>query len=81
MVPTSRAVTTKSCTGLSPIAASITLSFSDAIGWRIKANSLDPYERQKKSDCIAVWCAEQIAGKAPQPLTGPDGGPVQIQGV
>jgi hypothetical protein len=39
------------------------------------------FERQKTSDRIAVWCAEQIAGKAPQPLTGPEGGPIQLAGV
>ena len=39
------------------------------------------FDRQKTSDRIAVWCAEQIAGKAPQPLTGADGGPIQIAGV
>jgi hypothetical protein len=39
------------------------------------------YERQKKSDRVAVWCAEQITGKAPQPLTGDKENPVYIKGV
>jgi hypothetical protein len=39
------------------------------------------YKRQAKSDRIAVWCAEQITGKAPQPLTGDKDNPIYIQGV
>jgi hypothetical protein len=39
------------------------------------------YSRQQTDARIAIWCAEQIAGKAPQPLTGPEGGPIQIEGV
>jgi hypothetical protein len=39
------------------------------------------YTRQQTDARIAIWCAEQIAGKAPQPLTGPEGGPIQIEGV
>ncbi len=30
---------------------------------------------------LALWLGEQVFGKAPQPLTGPEGGPIQIQGV
>lgn len=39
------------------------------------------YERQKTSDRIAVFCAEQISGKAPQAITGPDGGPIEVDVV
>lgn len=30
---------------------------------------------------IALWMADHIFGKAPQPVTGPDGGPIQVTGV
>lgn len=32
---------------------------------------------------VAIWMADHLFGKAPQPLehTGADGGPIQLQGV
>jgi hypothetical protein len=30
---------------------------------------------------LAVWLGDQLFGKAPQPLTGPEGGPIEIKGV
>ncbi len=30
---------------------------------------------------VAIWMADHLFGKAPQPITGPDGGPVQVTGV
>jgi hypothetical protein len=38
----------------------------------------DMYKRAKKSDRIAVWCGDQLSGKAPQPLSNPDGTPLVI---
>lgn len=35
----------------------------------------------KKNPRLATWIGDQISGKAAQPLTGPDGGPIQIEGV
>lgn len=36
------------------------------------------YKRQKKSDRIAVWCGEQLSGKAVQPLSNADGSNLTI---
>lgn len=30
---------------------------------------------------LALWLGDQLFGKAPQPLTGKDGGPIQVQEV
>lgn len=30
---------------------------------------------------LALWMGDQLFGKAPQPLTGEDGGPIEIKGV
>jgi hypothetical protein len=30
---------------------------------------------------LAVWFGDHLFGKAPQAITGPDGGPVQVQGI
>jgi hypothetical protein len=30
---------------------------------------------------LAVWLGDQLFGRAPQPLTGPDGGAIEIEGV
>jgi hypothetical protein len=38
----------------------------------------DMYKRQKKDARIAVWCGDQLSGKATQAITGADGGPVEI---
>jgi hypothetical protein len=39
-------------------------------------------ERADKGDSVILkFLLEQIYGKAPQPLTGAEGGPIQIQGV
>lgn len=37
------------------------------------------YERQKNDARLAVWCGDQLSGKAPQALTGPNGEPLVIQ--
>jgi hypothetical protein len=34
-----------------------------------------------ESDKLAAWFGDQLFGKASQALTGPDGGPIQVQGV
>jgi hypothetical protein len=38
-------------------------------------------ERAKTDSTILKFLGEQVFGKAPQPLTGEDGGPIQIKGV
>jgi hypothetical protein len=38
-------------------------------------------ERAKTDSMILKFLAEQVFGKAPQPLTGPGGGAIQIEGV
>jgi hypothetical protein len=30
---------------------------------------------------VAIWMADHLFGKAPQPITGADGGPIEITGV
>jgi len=35
----------------------------------------------KESEKLTIWMGDQLIGKATQAITGPDGGPVQIQGV
>jgi hypothetical protein len=39
---------------------------------------LSNYEQDGR---IAIWFADHLFGKAPQPLTGADGGPIEITGV
>ncbi len=39
------------------------------------------FERQKTDSRIAVWCGDQLSGKAVQAITGPDDGPIQVQMV
>lgn len=34
-----------------------------------------------KDTRLAVWMADRLFGKAPQPVTGADGGPIEITGV
>lgn len=30
---------------------------------------------------VAIWMADHLFGKAPQPITGADGGPIELAGV
>jgi hypothetical protein len=30
---------------------------------------------------LALWLGDQLFGKAPQPITGPEGGPIEVKGV
>lgn len=36
------------------------------------------YKRQKKDPRIAIWCGDQLSGKAPQAITGPGGGALVV---
>lgn len=37
------------------------------------------YKRQKKSDRIAVWCGDQLSGKAVQPIGNEDNRPFMVK--
>jgi hypothetical protein len=39
------------------------------------------HERAKTDTKIAIWCADQLSGKAVQAISGPNGGPIQITDV
>lgn len=45
----------------------------------LKAFWADLRKRAKTSDKIALYFAEQFTGKAMQPVTGEDGGPIVIK--
>jgi hypothetical protein len=45
-------------------------------------NSLNSSSTTTKKDArLMMWMGDHIFGKAPQAITGPDGGPIQLQGV
>jgi hypothetical protein len=35
----------------------------------------------KESEKLTIWLGDQLVGKAAQAITGPDGGPIKIEGV
>jgi hypothetical protein len=39
------------------------------------------FKQYKKDARLAVWLGDHIFGKARQPITGEDGGPILIKGV
>lgn len=47
----------------------------------LKAFFEDLKKRAKDDTKIALYLAEQMTGKASQAITGPEGGPIQIEGV
>lgn len=38
-------------------------------------------ENYKKDTRLATWMGDHIFGKSPQPLTGGDGGPIEVKGI
>ena len=39
------------------------------------------FSTYKESEKLTIWLGDQLVGKATQAISGPDGGPIQLQGI